>query len=77
MIMSQEETSIWKTIVTTYKGEGVRGFFKGIMSPVISSIPYNSLVFTVFESARRLIDDRHPGTSKEVKSFLAGTIAGG
>ena len=75
--MRSSETSLIKAFAATFKGEGMRGFFKGMMSPIVSNIPYNSVVFTTFEVSRRLIGGNYPGISKEAKSFIAGSIAGG
>ena len=77
MQIRSSETSYLKIVAATYQGEGVRGFFKGMMSPVVSSIPYNSIVFTTFEVSRRLISQHYPDVSKESRSFMAGSIAGG
>ena len=44
----------------TYRVEGLRGFFKGMLSPMLSSLPYNSLIFTTYEVARRSISAKNP-----------------
>ena len=75
--MRTSETSLFKTLAATYRGEGFRGFFKGMMSPVVTSIPYNSLVFTAFESTRRILEEKQLDLSREAKSFISGTVAGG
>lgn len=47
-----QKTSFLRTCSETYYGEGVRGFFKGLVSPVVGVTPYNTLVFTITESLR-------------------------
>ena len=77
MQLGSSETSILKIISATYRGEGLRGFFKGMMSPVVTAIPYNSLVFTTYEYTRRKIDEYQLDLSRETQSFLSGLVAGG
>lgn len=36
-----------KVIKDTYRGEGIGGFFKGVISPLIGSTPYNVSCFTI------------------------------
>jgi len=46
------QTSFLRTCTETFRGEGVRGFFKGLVSPVVGVTPYNTLVFTVTEAMK-------------------------
>lgn len=41
-------TTIITTIIRTYKYEGVRGFFNGILLPMFTIGPYNSTFFGVY-----------------------------
>ena len=41
-------------IVDTYSLEGVRGFYKGMGSPLFTAPLINSIVFASFEFAKRL-----------------------
>ena len=56
MQIRTSEPSVFRVIAATYQGEGVRGFYKGMLSPLITLIPYNSVVFTAFQISRRLLD---------------------
>mmetsp|Transcript_36725 Transcript_36725/g.56286 ORF Transcript_36725/g.56286 Transcript_36725/m.56286 type:complete len:111 (+) Transcript_36725:58-390(+) len=40
--------------------EGVRGLFKGMMQPLIGSLPLNSLVFVSSEIAAEAMRNSHP-----------------
>ena len=61
----------------TYRGEGVRGFFKGIMSPVMGATPYNAFIFTATETIKQLLGNSYPKMSDEAKSLIAGGVSGG
>ena len=69
--------TIGRVFRQTYRVEGLRGFFKGMLSPMLSSLPYNSLIFTTYEVARRIILAKNPNMSTETMSFMAGSISGG
>lgn len=58
------------------RGEGIRGFFKGLVSPVVGVTPYNTLVFTITEGLKTELTNR-TDMSEESKSFVSGSIAGG
>lgn len=41
-------STLWKAIKKTYKHEGLRGFFKGMLFPLLSTGPANSVFFGVY-----------------------------
>ena len=49
----ESQPNMLRTITETYRGEGFRGFYKGMMSPIMGATPQNTLVFTVCETVRR------------------------
>ena len=59
----------------TYRGEGVGGFFKGCLSPLIGVTPYNTMVFTVTETIKRGLTEKGYKMNEQQKSFVAGSIA--
>ena len=62
-----------RTFGKTYRGEGILGFYKGIASPLIGSLPYNTSVFTISELVKQKLGNE---MSTETKSFVAGATAG-
>jgi solute carrier family 25 carnitine/acylcarnitine transporter 20/29 len=45
----------WQTLMVTLKEEGIRGFFRGSLSPLMSQIPINALVFAGESFALRML----------------------
>ena len=43
MQCESEPIKVSEMVRTTYQLEGVRGFYKGLVSPLVSTLPYNSL----------------------------------
>lgn len=72
---SSGTVSVMKTVTETYKGEGLRGFWKGALSPVMGMTPYNAMVFTVQESIKREMRLNNSKLDDKSKSFVAGSIA--
>ncbi|XP_077429665.1 solute carrier family 25 member 48 [Vanacampus margaritifer] len=70
-------------IVSIYRKETARGFFKGMSFPLATITAYNSLVFGFFSNAQRLIskrrygDERHPANLSDVAaaSMLTGLVS--
>ena len=64
--------------VSTFKKEGLHGFYKG-MGPPLMNIPIiNSIVFASFEFAKRNLIN-NPDPNQEItlpQSFLCGSFAG-
>ncbi|RLN69528.1 hypothetical protein BBJ28_00023529 [Nothophytophthora sp. Chile5] len=55
--------------------EGVRGFFKGMTSPLVGSAWTNAIMFATYERSLQLIDST-PQTPTLQSVFYAGTIGG-
>lgn len=66
-----------RTCTETFRGEGMGGFFKGLVSPVVGVTPYNTLVFTITEAMKNELGNRYEDMSEENKSFVSGSFAGG
>ncbi|XP_018329470.1 solute carrier family 25 member 45-like isoform X1 [Agrilus planipennis] len=72
------------TITATLKHEGIRGFYKGMLSPLLTIGPINSLFFGVYGNVLQLlqhnansegrVDWTDPSWKKNV--FLAGCVGG-
>ena len=75
--LASGHTSIQQTCVETFRGEGLRGFFKGIAAPIVGCTPYNTIVFTVTETIKNMLATRYRDMSDERKSLIAGSVAGG
>ncbi|KAF0692193.1 Aste57867_16706 [Aphanomyces stellatus] len=58
----------------TLHHEGVRGLFKGLLSPLVGSVPINAIVFGVYGSTLDMLDPRPAPALSSV--FNAGCIAG-
>ena len=54
----------------------MRGFYKGILSPIVGAIPFNVVVFTTKEAVFNLIGNHYPEISEEGRNFIAGSISG-
>ena len=60
----------------TLASEGIRGLYKGVMSPISGAMFHNAVLFFVYGNARRALlrgEDRHLTTRE---AFLAGAITG-
>ena len=77
MQLDKGHSSFIGTCAETLRGEGIHGFFKGLVSPVVGVTPYNVLVFTITETMKNELGNRNPTMSEEAKSFISGSIAGG
>jgi len=59
------------------QSEGVRGFYKGMLSPIISNAPINAVVFAVYGQVSRVIQERNDSMAlSPAEQFLAGATAG-
>ena len=54
----------------------MRGFFKGMMSPLVGATPYNTLIFTIKEMVNAKLSQKYPLLREEHKSFAGGSVAG-
>lgn len=65
-------TTVTQTIVKTYQNEGVRGFFKGMLFPLIGTGPLNAIFFGVYSNSMRWFnqDDKLDRISTEKAHWL-------
>ena len=71
---------------STFQHEGIKGFFKGLVAPVIGTTPYNTMIFTTTEMFKRMIESNADMLSsytpsidyrnEEVKNFIGGCASG-
>ncbi|NXU10532.1 S2548 protein, partial [Pardalotus punctatus] len=74
-----------KCVLTVYRNESVAGFFKGMSFPLASISIYSSVVFGVFSSTQRFLNQLRCGdpaaapslTDMTVASIVAGVISVG
>lgn len=50
-------TSSWGTIVSVWKGEGVRGFYKGLAANVVRVLPGTCITFAVYEGLVKTFEE--------------------
>ena len=55
---------------------GVRGFFRGLSSPIVANAPINAVVFAVEAAATRLLARERPSWSTPFAHAVAGSAAG-
>ena len=62
---------------TTWQHEGLRGFYKGLLSPLVGVGAYQAVCFASFDWASRKLDVSDRGSSEEMKrTLIAGTFSG-
>ncbi|OQR99750.1 mitochondrial carnitine/acylcarnitine carrier protein [Achlya hypogyna] len=69
-----KRSSILQTFRSIAAKEGVRGFYKGMLSPIISNAPINAVVFAIYGQASRALAGDDPLTPGQ--QYLAGALAG-
>jgi len=62
------------TIKDIYKHEGLRGFFKGLISPIVGRVPVAAIMYTSQGYSKRALDKSNLSTN--MKNFISGFIAG-
>ncbi|KAL7337668.1 S-adenosylmethionine transporter [Rhodotorula toruloides] len=76
-------TRSWDVAKTVWRGEGLRGFYRGFGSTVAREIPFTCLQFPLYERLKLLVTHRTLGPSASVSDLPAwqaaacGSIAGG
>lgn len=68
--------SLRETIKETYIHEGMRGFYKGMGSPLITIPLVNSIVFASYEFAKRMMGVRLGEECTFNQSLIAGSFGG-
>jgi hypothetical protein len=68
--------SLRETIKETYMHEGVRGFYKGMGSPLITIPLVNSIVFASYELAKRFMGVSPGQECTFTQSLIAGSFGG-
>ncbi|KAG1474109.1 hypothetical protein G6F56_000545 [Rhizopus delemar] len=82
-LQTQHYDSILACVKQTYKEEGVRGFFRGVVPPLITVSIIKSISFSVYERSKELakktqplIFDQRSIMSTMVVSTAAGSVSG-
>jgi len=55
--------------------EGLRGFYRGVLSPVLGRSPISAILFTGLGTAQRKLESKE-NLGVNTKNFLAGFFAG-
>ena len=56
----------------TWSKEGILGFYKGMLSPIVANAPINALLFAVESQAQKKLDSMDDQMNTTVKHFAAG-----
>jgi len=64
--------SVAQVISSTWKNQGVTGFYRGLSVTVANVIPYSGLMFGCYEACRSL--ELHPIISGATSGIITGTI---
>ena len=54
-IHPQTYTGMWDVTVKTYKGEGIRGFFRGVTPNLLKVVPAVSITYVVYDNSKALL----------------------
>ncbi|KAI8060348.1 mitochondrial carrier domain-containing protein [Gongronella butleri] len=71
-LQSQHYDTIMACVRLTYKEEGIRGFFRGILPPLVTISIIKSISFSVYEETKMFCKQRDPYFSRDT---LAATMA--
>ena len=72
--LSTSQVSASSIVSDIYKKAGVKGFFKGVSSPLVGRAPLSALFFTAHEIILPVLESASI-ESKSSKAFLAGSLA--
>ena len=56
--------------------EGVRGFYRGVLSPVMGRSPIAAILFAGLGFSGRKLEEERPDWSENSRNFLSGMFAG-
>ncbi|OQS06145.1 mitochondrial carnitine/acylcarnitine carrier protein [Thraustotheca clavata] len=77
-MQTQSHTSKRSSVVQSFQSiartEGIRGFYKGMVSPIVSNAPINAAVFAIYGQTSRLLSSGE--TLSPGQQFLAGAMSG-
>jgi solute carrier family 25 (mitochondrial carnitine/acylcarnitine transporter), member 20/29 len=68
---SKQFTGVFDCVKKTFSNEGIRGFYKGVSSPLVSNLFLNSIVFSSFNFMKQFQKEQNKKTI-----FLSGSFAG-
>lgn len=76
MQVSAGNPTVLGTMKSTWQLEGTRGFFKGLIAPLVGSTPYNTIVFTLNENAKNYLTAHYPQMDVKTQSLIGGSVSG-
>lgn len=50
--------STWEVVVLTWRGEGIRGFYKGLGPALVRVMPQSALTLVVYEKVVQVLQDK-------------------
>lgn len=71
---SQSHKSILQMVRTVWKGDGPRGFYRGITPGVTGSLATGATYFGFIESTKGWIEESHPSLGGHWAYFIAGAV---
>ena len=74
MQVSDHHTSIGKSMLNIIRNEGIRGLYKGVLSPVIGYAPVNAVLFAANDLSKRIT--KNWNASEDFKIFFSGCFGG-
>ncbi|KAM3138550.1 hypothetical protein pb186bvf_009302 [Paramecium bursaria] len=71
---SRTDQTILNRVITIFKREGIKSFFKGMTSPMTAYVPANAVTMSVYEGSLKNIQSLQIPLA--LKWFIAGGVAG-
>lgn len=63
-------------VVKTFQQEGLKGFYKGMATPLVGVIPMCSITFFGYSLGKKIQTSKHDGHHSSLQIFNAGMLAG-
>nr|XP_022904509.1 solute carrier family 25 member 45-like isoform X4 [Onthophagus taurus] len=71
-------TTLWPSVSRTYKHEGVRGFFKGMLFPLLTTGPINSIFFGFYGNTLHILEEgRYAKSPSDDPRYLQNVFVAG
>ncbi|EYC15193.1 hypothetical protein Y032_0037g3373 [Ancylostoma ceylanicum] len=72
--VAQNDKGMWDCVKKTFKGEGVSGFYKGILPPILAETPKRATKFFTFEQYKKIFS--YADVSPAITLSMAGLFCG-
>ena len=74
---TKNNLTIRRAFGNIYRAEGIYGFYRGVMSPILGRSPLAGVLFTSLGFAKRKLEPYKSTLSDNQINFIAGFFAGG